>query len=151
MGYLVGSTLGLVTCIFARAVGFDRDRAFYPTVLIVVASYYVLFAVMGGSTPALMLELAVMSVFVVMAVIGFTRDLWLVVAGIAAHGLVDFFVHGRIVDNAGVPVWWPAFCGSFDIAMPACLVWLSATGRWLATAPTVAGSAAQVTHPRTTP
>ena len=139
MGYMVGSTLGLVTCAFARVVGFDRDRAFYPTVLIVVASYYVLFAVMGGSTQTLMLELAVMSAFVVMAVIGFTHSLWLVVAGIAAHGVMDFFVHGRIVENSGMPVWWPAFCGSFDIAMPACLVWLSSTGRWPTKRPTVSG------------
>lgn len=140
MGYVVGSVVGLVTCAFARAVGFDRDRAFYPTVLIVVASYYVLFAVMGGSTRALVLELVVMSVFVVTAVAGFKGNLWLVVAGIAAHGVVDFFVHGRIVDNAGVPAWWPAFCGSFDIAMPACLVWLWSTGRWPTKSPAVPGS-----------
>ena len=139
MGYIVGSTLGLVTCAFARAVGFDRDRAFYPTVLIVVASYYVLFAVMGGSTRTLVLELVVMSAFVMMAVIGFTHRLWLVVAGIAAHGLMDFFVHARIVENSGMPAWWPAFCGSFDIAMPACLVWLSLTGRWPTGRPKVAG------------
>jgi hypothetical protein len=28
----------------AVMVGFDRERVFYPTVLIVIASYYVLFA-----------------------------------------------------------------------------------------------------------
>lgn len=140
MGYIVGSALGLVTCAFARAVGFDRDRAFYPTVLVVVASYYVLFAVMGGSTRALVIELAVMSVFVAMAVAGFKGSLWLVVAGIAMHGVMDFFFHGRIVENAGMPAWWPAFCGSFDIAMPACLVWLSSTGRWPANRPTVSFS-----------
>lgn len=136
MGYIVGSAVGLGTCAFARAVGFDRDRAFYPTVLIVVASYYVLFAVMGGSTRALVLELVVMSVFVAMAVAGFKGNLWLVVAGITAHGVMDFFFHGRIVENAGMPAWWPAFCGSFDIVVPACLVWLSSTGRWMTKRPT---------------
>ena len=35
--------------LFARFVGFDRDRAFYPTVLMVIASYYVLFAAMSDS------------------------------------------------------------------------------------------------------
>ena len=53
MGYAIGILLALFICLFARSVGFDRDRAFYPTVLAVVASYYVLFAVMGGSTQAL--------------------------------------------------------------------------------------------------
>ena len=41
MGYGIGSLLSVVVSVFARSVGLDRDRAFYPTVLIVVASYYV--------------------------------------------------------------------------------------------------------------
>jgi len=45
--------------------GFDRDRAFYPTLLVVIASYYVLFTVMGGSRPALRVETLVMIVFLV--------------------------------------------------------------------------------------
>lgn len=41
MPYVVGVVLSLIVALFARRVGFDRDRAFYPTVLIVVALYYV--------------------------------------------------------------------------------------------------------------
>jgi hypothetical protein len=41
MPYVVGIVLSLTVALFARRVGFDRDRAFYPTVLIVIASYYV--------------------------------------------------------------------------------------------------------------
>ena len=37
--YLVGATLALAVGGLSTAVGFDRDRAFYPTVLIVIASY----------------------------------------------------------------------------------------------------------------
>ena len=47
--YLVGFALALVVWAFARIVRLDRDGAFYPTVAVVSASYYVLFAVMGGS------------------------------------------------------------------------------------------------------
>ena len=43
---------------------FDRDRAFYPTVTIIVASYYVLFAAIGGSLPVVLFEAAFMLVFV---------------------------------------------------------------------------------------
>jgi hypothetical protein len=43
MPYLVWIVLSLGVALFARRVGLDRDRAFYPTVLIVIASYYVLF------------------------------------------------------------------------------------------------------------
>ena len=36
--YVVGIVLSIAVALFARRVGFDRDRAFYPTVVIVVAS-----------------------------------------------------------------------------------------------------------------
>ena len=52
MEYAVGLVLALLVSSFARLVGFDRDRSFYPVVLIVIASYYVLFAVMGDRTGA---------------------------------------------------------------------------------------------------
>ena len=122
-GYVVGALLAQLVSGFARLVGLDRDRAFYPTVLIVVASYYVLFAVMGGSMRALVLELVVMGVFTVCAVAGLQYRMWLVVTGLAAHGLFDV-VHARIIDNPGVPAFWPAFCMAYDIAAAGCLAWL---------------------------
>src|SRR2546422_7347756 len=109
MGYAIGIVLALCVSVFARVVGLDRDRAFYPTLLVVIASYYVLFAVMGGSGHALVMETLVMTGFLLVAVIGFKKNLWLVVAALAAHGVFDFF-HGRVVVNHGVPAWWPAFC-----------------------------------------
>ena len=57
--------------LFARRVGFDRDRAFYPTVLIVIASYYVLFAAMTESVQTVLLESMVMTGFSIAAVVGF--------------------------------------------------------------------------------
>jgi hypothetical protein len=39
MQYLIGVGLALVTCFFAMLAGFDRDRVFYPTLLIVIATY----------------------------------------------------------------------------------------------------------------
>ena len=56
MEYLIGVILTLAVAAFALVVGFDRERAFYPTVLIVIASYYALFAVMGASTRTLIIE-----------------------------------------------------------------------------------------------
>jgi len=47
MPYMIGIVLSVGVALFASYVGFDRDRAFYPTVVIVVASYYVLFAAMS--------------------------------------------------------------------------------------------------------
>ena len=44
----VGSALAASVGLFAHIIGYDRDRAFYATVLTVVASLYVLFAIMAG-------------------------------------------------------------------------------------------------------
>jgi hypothetical protein len=56
MPYVIGIVLSLGVASFARAVGFDRDRAFCPTVLMVIASYYVLFAAMSNSRQSVVLE-----------------------------------------------------------------------------------------------
>ena len=114
MEYLIGVALALVVCAFALVTGFDRDRVFYPTVLIVIATYYILFAVMGNSRPALTIETLVACTFVMVAVAGFKKNLWLVAAALAGHGVFDFF-HHQVIQNPGMPVWWPGFCLSFDI------------------------------------
>ena len=49
MEYLVGILLSLATVVFAAVIGLDREQSFYSTVLFVIATYYVLFAVMGTS------------------------------------------------------------------------------------------------------
>jgi hypothetical protein len=123
MPYLVGIVLALAVSGLATLVGLDRDRAFYPTLVLVIAAYYVLFAVMGGSGHALVVETLVMTGFLLVAVIGFKKSLWLVVAALAAHGVFDLF-HGSVVANPGVPVWWPAFCATYDITAAAFLAWL---------------------------
>jgi hypothetical protein len=123
MEYAIGIALALIVSGFARVVGLDRDRALYPVMAIVIASYYELFAVMGGSTHALIVESIVMTAFVVVAVLGFKLSLWLVVACLAAHGVFDVF-HGLVVTNPGVPQWWPAFCLTYDIGAAGFLAWL---------------------------
>ncbi len=116
MGYAIGVGLAHCIAVFARTAGLDRDRAFYPTVLVVSAGYYILFAAASGSATALAVESVLTLAFAAAAVIGFRHSLWLVVAGLAAHGLFDFF-HGSLVTNPGVPHWWPAFCLAFDVAL----------------------------------
>ena len=122
MAYVIGIMLALAVSAYATALRLDRDRAFYPTVLLVVASYYVLFAVMGGSGRAIVVESLVMGVFVVAASFGFRRSPWLVVAALAAHGVLDLF-HARLVANPGVPAWWPAWCLAYDVAAAGYLAW----------------------------
>ena len=124
MALLVGAFLALaVGALLGTGVGLDRDRAFYPTVAAVVASYYVLFAAMADSTYALLVETAVAGVFLAVAMAGFRGSLWLAVAALAGHGVFDA-IHGRLIVNPGVPVWWPAFCGAYDVVAAAYLAFL---------------------------
>ena len=123
MPYVVGIVLSLSVALFASRVGFDRDRAFYPTVLIVVGSFYVLFAAISESVQTVLLESIVMTGFSIAAVVGFKSNAWIVVGGLAGHGVFDA-LHGRILENSGVPVWWPAFCLAYDVGAAVGLAWV---------------------------
>jgi hypothetical protein len=123
MAFGVGISLALLTALLGRVAGLDRDRALYPALVVVIASYYILFAVMGASSAVLLVESTVATVFTLIAVWGFRSNLWLVVAALAGHGVFDL-LHGRFVTNPGVPVWWPSFCLAFDVALAGCLAWL---------------------------
>jgi hypothetical protein len=120
MNFLIGLSLALGVGGFARWFGLDRDRAFYPTVMTVIAFYYVLFALMAASPLVVVVELAVCAGFVVLAMIGFKRSLWFVVVALAAHGVQDFF-QPHLIPHNGAPVWWPDFCSAYDIAAAAFL------------------------------
>jgi len=122
LSLLIGVGLALGVSLFATAVGFDRERAFYPTVLIVVASYYGLFAVMGDTAAVLAREGVAIVTFGLLATFGFKRNLWIVAAGLCGHGLFDLG-HARLIANSGVPAWWPAFCLAYDVAAGAYLAW----------------------------
>jgi Na+/melibiose symporter-like transporter len=56
MAYVIGIVLALSVSVYATTLRLDRDRAFYPTVLVVIASYYVLFAAMAGSGRVIVVE-----------------------------------------------------------------------------------------------
>ena len=128
MGYIIGIGLALAVFVFARFIGLDRDRAFYPTVMIVVASYYGLFAVMGGSMATLTVESVAIGGFVLTAILGFRLNLWFVVTALFAHGVFDLF-HAHIIANSGVPVWWPSFCMTYDLTASGGLAWLLLTAK----------------------
>jgi hypothetical protein len=125
---LVGALLAFSVGLLATGLGLDRDRAFYPVVTIVIASYYALFAVMGASTHALVLESLVCAVFLAVAVTGFRWSLWVVVVALAAHGIFDL-THAAVISNPGVPSWWPEFCLTYDVTAAAYLAWLLKSGR----------------------
>ena len=128
MALLVGAVLAIAIGLMARVSGLDRDRAFYPTATIVIAGLYALFAVMGQSTHALVLEVLAGTIFLALALWGFRSSLWWVVLALAAHGIFDLG-HGKAISNPGVPSWWPQFCLTYDVTAAAFLAWLLHSGR----------------------
>jgi len=128
MPYIVGIVVAAIVCTFATIVGLDRDRAFYPTLLIVIALYYALFAAIGGAPGALAAESIPIAGFILFAILGFKWNLWFLVAGLAGHGVFDF-VHAGVIADPGVPSWWPPFCLACDVVMAAYLAGLILLGR----------------------
>jgi hypothetical protein len=121
MEYLIGLLLAIAVVVFSALIGLDRERSFYVTTLIVVASYYALFAVMGGSSHTLIVEVLAASIFCVLAAVGFKGNLWLVAVALIGHGIFDFVRRG-LIENPGVPRWWPGFCMAFDVVFGCWLV-----------------------------
>ncbi len=68
----------------------------------------------GCSHKVLLSEIAIATVFTVVAVAGFKRNLWLVAGELAGRSVLDFF-HHTLVHNTGLPQGWPGFCLAFDL------------------------------------
>jgi hypothetical protein len=114
MEYIVGLTLALLFCGAAAWLGMDRERVFYPAVVMTVASYYLAFAVVDGRNGVMLSEVVIAAVFTVAAVVGFKRSPWFAVVALGGHGVMDAF-HHQFVHNTGVPQAWPGFCMTFDL------------------------------------
>jgi hypothetical protein len=78
---------------------------------------------MSGSVQTVLLESIVMTGFAIAAVVGFKSSAWIVVGALAGHGVFDA-LHGKVIENSGVPVWWPAWCLAYDLGAAASLAWL---------------------------
>jgi hypothetical protein len=114
METIVGTTLALLFCGAAAGLGMDRERVFYPAVVMAVASYYLAFAVVDGRNGVMLSEMAIAAVFIAGAVAGFKVSPWIAVVALAGHGVMDGF-HRHLVHNTGVPEVWPGFCMTFDV------------------------------------
>lgn len=128
MALLVGALLAAAIAILATSVGWDRDRSYYAVVTFVVASLYVLFAVIGADSSTLLTEILVGVVFITAAIVGYKKSLWIVMVALAGHGIFDIF-HGMLIANPGVPEFWPDFCMAFDVSYGAYFAWQLASKR----------------------
>lgn len=100
--------------------------AVYALGLAVIASVYVGFAVADGRRNVLAVEIGVAAVFIVVAATAVTGSDWILVAGLAAHGLKDLWQHRtHFVHNTR---WWPPFCATVDFVAAVILAVLIVAG-----------------------
>jgi hypothetical protein len=84
----------------------------YALGLALIASIYIGFAVGDGRGRVVAVESTVASAFVIVAAAGITGSPWLLVIGLAGHGLKDLWQHrSQFVANTR---WWPPFCLAVD-------------------------------------
>jgi hypothetical protein len=98
----------------------------YALSIALIAAIYIGFAVADGRRTIIAVETTVAGGFVVLAAAGVTGPAWLLVAGLAGHGVKDLWQHrSHFVANTR---WWPPFCLVVDWVAAAILVVLLAVG-----------------------
>jgi hypothetical protein len=94
--------------------------------LVLIAAVYIGFAVADGRARVIAVEVGIAAAFVVVAAAGVTGPAWLLVVGLAGHGVKDLWQHRRqFVANTR---WWPPFCLVVDWVAAAILVVLLVVG-----------------------
>jgi hypothetical protein len=92
----------------------------YAIGTVVIASIYIGFAVADGRPKVIAAESGVALGFVIVAAVAVTGPPWLLVAGLAGHGLKDLWQHRtHFVANTR---WWPPFCMTIDWVVAAIIV-----------------------------
>jgi hypothetical protein len=98
----------------------------YALSLALIAAVYIGFAVADGRRTIIAVETTVAGGFVVLAAAVVTGPAWLLVAGLAGHGVKDLWQHrSHFVANTR---WWPPFCLVVDWVAAAILVVLLTVG-----------------------
>jgi hypothetical protein len=91
----------------------------YAIGLALIAAIYIGFAVADGRPAVIAVESSVVGIFVVVAAAAVTGSPWLLVLGLAGHGLKDLWQHRRqFVANTR---WWPPFCLAVDWTVAAII------------------------------
>jgi hypothetical protein len=89
----------------------------YALGLALIAAIYIGFSVADGRAKVIAVETGVAAAFVVLAAAAVTGSGWLIVAGLAGHGVKDLWQH-RTGFVAGTR-WWPPFCAAVDFVAAA--------------------------------
>ena len=121
-----GVVVGVAQALTPLAFWWLPAATVYAVGLVVIAAVYIGFAVADGRRHVLAVETAVTSGFVILAAVAVTGTPWLLVAGLAGHGLKDLWQHrtGFVANTR----WWPPFCASVDFVVALLVALVITTG-----------------------
>lgn len=108
-----GIVFGAIQAASPLAVRWIEPATVYALSLALIASVYIGFAVADGRSSVIAVEICVAGIFVLLASVAVAASAWLVVIGLAGHGLKDLWQH-RHHYVAGTR-WWPPFCCAVDL------------------------------------
>jgi len=111
---LVGFTCGVVVSLAITLLDILPDSQGHAMLVAAIATPYLVFALIDGSTRSLVIEIAVMVVFVTTAFLVFDSPAWIVAIVLASHGLWDLaHMRSHMTKHVGdYPIW----CATLDIS-----------------------------------
>jgi hypothetical protein len=116
---VAGAIVGVAQAATPFAFWWLAPATVYAFGLTFIAAVYIGFSVADGRWTVITVEVAVATIFVVVAAVAVTGPAWLLVAGLAGHGLKDLWQH-RTQFVTGTR-WWPPFCAAVDFVAAAIL------------------------------
>jgi hypothetical protein len=88
------------------------NQTVYAMGIAVIGAIYIGFAVADGRPTVIAVETTVAFTFVLIAAAAITGTPWLLVIGLAGHGLKDAWQHRT--QFVSTTRWWPPFCAAVD-------------------------------------
>jgi hypothetical protein len=116
-----GVVVGVAQALTPLAIWWLDTATVYALGLAVIAPIYIGLAVGGdGRWKVIAVETGVASGFIIIAAAAITGTPWLLVIGLAGHGVKDLWQHRtQFVANTK---WWPPFCLVVDFVVAAIIV-----------------------------
>ena len=135
---LAGGASGLVAVAALAVAGVLRERGGWATALVAIAAFYVVFAIETGDRTTIVAQSGLATGFVVLALVGARTTPWVLVAGLAGHGVLDLVLD---LSQANVaPDWWGPFCLGFDSVLGLALAVLLMRGAFVSASPDAPGA-----------
>jgi len=109
---ICGAVVGVIQAASPLGFWWLEPKTVYALGLTLIAAVYIGFSVADGRGHVIAIESSVAGIFVVVAAMSVSGSAWLLVLGLAGHGLKDLWQHRmHFVRNTR---WWPPFCATVD-------------------------------------